>query len=109
MDKSQKKLLTVIISVVLVFAVGIICISLLQMPDSAADNSAQITIGEARAMALEYVGAQESDVVFTEQDIRVRPDMRIYKLEFNDGSVEYEFRIDAHTGEIIASSSEQLD
>ncbi|MDE5985346.1 MAG: PepSY domain-containing protein [Eubacterium sp.] len=109
MDKSQKKLLAVIISVVLAFTVGITCISLLQMPDLDADNSARITIGEARTMVLEYAGAQESDVVFTNQDTHIRPDMRIYKLEFNDGTMEYEFKIDAHTGEIIESSSEPLD
>lgn len=109
MDKSQKKLLAVIVSVVLAFTIGITAISFLKMPEFGADNSAQLTIGEAKAVVLEYADVQESDVVFTKQEAEIRRGIRRYELEFTDGTKEYSFYINAHTGEVISSSSELID
>lgn len=109
MEKNQKKLLAVIISVVLAFTISITAVSFLKMPELGADNSAKLTIGEAESAVLEYAGVQESDVVFTKQEAEIRHGIRIYEFEFTDGTKEYEFKVNAHTGDVISSSSELID
>lgn len=109
MDKSQKKLLAVIVSVVLIFTIGITALSLFQMPDFRADNSAQMTIGEAKAMVLEYAQVQESDAAFTKQEADIRRGTRQYDIEFTDGTSEYKFKVDAHTGKVISYVQETVD
>lgn len=109
MDRAQKKLLAVIVSVVLVFTIGITALSLLEMPDFRADNSAQISIGEARILVLEYADVQESDVVFTKQEADIRRGIRRYDIEFTDGTDEYKFKVDAHTGKVISYVRETVD
>ena len=109
MDKSQKKLLAVIISVVFVFTACTILVSFLKLPEFNADNSAKMTIGQAKSIVLEYVNLNEDDVAFTKQEAEINQGVRKYYFEFNDGTTEYEFKIDAHTGKVISSSSGLVD
>ena len=49
MDKSEKKVFTIIIFIVMVFSVCITVLSLFKIPMISNDNSAKIRIGEARS------------------------------------------------------------
>lgn len=109
MNKSEKKVFTIIIFVVTVFSVCITALSLFKIPMISNDNSAIISIGEAKAEVLEIASLEESDVVFTEQEADIRHGFRYYDFAFNDGTMRYRYRMDAHTGEVVSSSSEQID
>ena len=99
MDKSEKKVFTIIIFIVMVFSVCITVLSLFKIPMISNDNSAKISIGEARSEVL----------VFTEQEADIKNGFRYYDFSFNDGTMSYKYRIDAHTGDVVLSSSEQID
>lgn len=109
MNKGEKKIFTVIISIVIAFVLSVTAVSVLEMPDLNADNSAIITIGEAKTLVLEYTEQSEADVVFTKQETDIERGVRKYDIEFNNGTTEYEYCIDAHTGKTISSMSQQID
>lgn len=105
MEKSEKKVLNSIILVIFVFIAGITVASYFGRVDHAVKNHAKITIGEARAIALENAGCEESAVVFTGQSREKEFGLYAYEIEFNDGLTRYKYEINAETGEIISSSS----
>lgn len=109
MSKSEKKVFTVIIFIVMVFSVSITVLSLFKIPTISHDNSAVISIGEAKSDVLELAGLEEDDVVFTEQEADIKNGFRYYDFSFNDGTMSYRYRIDAHTGDVVSSSSEKID
>lgn len=105
MDKSEKKVLTVIISIIIIFILGITAVSYICRTENKVANHAQITIGAARAIALEDAGTNDANVVFTEQDSNIKHGRYSYEFEFNDGLTEYEYEIDAQDGTIISRFS----
>lgn len=109
MGKSEKKVFTIIIFIVMVFSVCITVLSLFKIPMISNDNSAKISIGEARSEVLKLTSLNEDDVVFTEQETDIKNGFRYYDFSFNDGTMSYKYRIDAHTGDVVLSSSEQID
>ncbi len=60
-------------------------------------------IGEAaaKAAALKHAGLSESDVTRLEVKIDRENGRLVYEVEFYVGNTEYEYDIDAYTGEII--------
>lgn len=60
-----------------------------------------ITAEEAKAAALEYAGLSASDVTFTKAELDYDDGVTEYEIEFNYGRKEYEFKIDAYSGEIL--------
>ncbi|MDR1703605.1 MAG: PepSY domain-containing protein, partial [Clostridiales bacterium] len=82
-----------------------------QSPKPAASNDTSGYIGEASAktIALSDAGLTESQVTRMKVSLD-RDDRRmVYEVEFRDGRMEYEYEIDAVTGEIIESDSEYDD
>jgi uncharacterized membrane protein YkoI len=59
-------------------------------------------IGEAKAkeIALTHAGLKESDVVFVRVHLDYDDRRREYEVEFYSGNIEYDYDIDAETGEI---------
>ncbi|MBD5141826.1 MAG: hypothetical protein HDT25_10540 [Ruminococcus sp.] len=60
-----------------------------------------ITAEEAKAAALEYAGLNASDVKFTKAELDHDDGTVEYEIEFRYGRKEYEFKIDAYSGEIL--------
>lgn len=60
-----------------------------------------ITAEEAKAAALEYAGLAASDVRFTKAGLDYDDGAAEYEIEFRYGQKEYEFKIDAYSGEIL--------
>lgn len=104
MDKSEKKILTVIISIIIIFVLSITAVSYMCKAENR-PNQVQITIGAARAIALEDAQADEKDVVFTEQESEIEHGLYAYEIEFNDGITKYKYMINAQDGKIISRSS----
>lgn len=108
MDKSEKKVLTVIILVMLVSVAVITAVSFWCGYGNNTISSAKITIGEARAIALEDAGKEEASVVFTEQSREKEYGVYVYDIEFNDGLTRYEYDINAQTGEVMSRYSKVI-
>lgn len=74
----------------------------------AQNNTSGDDIGEAKAreIALEHAGLAEADVTFVK--VRMdRDDGRLdYDVDFYSGNTEYDYEIDAATGEIVSFDSE---
>lgn len=60
-----------------------------------------ITVEEAKAIALEYAGLTADEVKFTKAELDYDDGVTEYEIEFRYGRKEYEFTIDAYSGEIL--------
>lgn len=76
---------------------------------SSAANGVTISAQEASGIALSDCNLNEQAVTFTKQKLDRERGGYEYEIEFNDGSTEYDYEIDAQTGKIISKSSEPLD
>ena len=68
----------------------------------AAHSSSQIGEAQALQIALDHAGVQASEIAFS----YVKPDLEdgrsVYDVEFYAGSMEYDYEIDASTGQILS-------
>lgn len=65
-------------------------------------------IGEEKALqaALAHAGVSAADIPFYRMDMDVEKGMMVYEIEFYCGGYEYEYDIDAGTGEIVKNKKE---
>lgn len=105
MDKGEKKVFSLIVSTIIIFILIISVSSYIGRIENQVKNNAQITIGEARHIALNDAKTDETEVVFTKQNREIEQGLYAYEIEFNDGLTKYEYEIDAQTGEIISRFS----
>lgn len=60
-----------------------------------------ISVDDARAAAYAHAGVSTSDVVYVETDFDSEHGVMVYEVEFYAGNVEYEYDINAQTGEVV--------
>ncbi|MGN1202323.1 MAG: PepSY domain-containing protein, partial [Eubacterium sp.] len=96
--------------------------------DSTSNNSAQqengvqtsttlptqkqrLTLAQAELIALKDAGLvnDAENVVFTEQKLDKENNGDVYDIEFYSGKTQWEYEIDAYTGEIVSYSCEPND
>ena len=77
--------------------------------DEVEDPLTQISLEEAKAIALDDSNMDESSVTFRKQKLERERNGYEYEIEFHDGVTEYDYEINAQTGEIISKSSEPYD
>lgn len=65
-------------------------------------NSTQISTDEAKKIALENAGVQESDAVYVNAKLDYDDGKAVYDVEFYSGSTEYDYEIDASTGAVLS-------
>ncbi len=70
--------------------------------------SAQIMADKAKEIALADAGLDAGDVLFIRADLDVEDGVSVYELEFCTEKTEYDYEIDANTGEIRKKSSEPM-
>lgn len=70
-----------------------------EQTDSA--SSSFIGIDRAKEIALEHAGLTENDVTFSKAKTDKEHGKTVYEIEFYQGRMEYEYEINASTGEII--------
>ena len=68
---------------------------------SASQNGSYISEASAKSIALKHAGLQESSVNFIRSKIDYDDGRAVYDVEFWSGSTEYDYEIDAVSGEII--------
>ncbi len=77
--------------------------------NSGITTSAEVTEEEAKAAALNHAGVAESDVLYTKSELDYDDGRLLYEIEFIAGVYEYEYEIDASTGEVLKSDWEFFD
>lgn len=68
-----------------------------------APQKGEISLEEAKTIALGHAGVAEADVIFDDMDYEQEDGRPIYEISFDVGTTEYEYDIDALTGEILKS------
>lgn len=72
-------------------------------------SSGYISADEARSIALSHAGLSDSEVTFSKTKLERDDGMMIYEIEFYRGFMEYEYEINAVTGQVIDFDSEYDD
>lgn len=75
---------------------------------SGADRNGAALIGEEKAkqIAFDHTGVKAADAVVSKFKLTERLNKSVYELEFSVGSIEYEYEINAKTGEIEKAEQE---
>lgn len=71
--------------------------------DPSANSQATITADEAKAIALDHAGFSEGEVYDFESELDHERGTLVYEISFENKNVDYEYIIDATTGEILHS------
>lgn len=72
----------------------------------AASSKGYISVDEAKSAAYAHAGVSASDVVYVETDFDSEHGVMVYEVEFYAGNVEYEYDINAQTGEVVKYAQE---
>lgn len=75
---------------------------------SFSEASVQITLDEAKNIALKHAGIKSSDAVFTKAKSDNDGGILKYDIEFTANNAEYEYEISAIDGDILESSAEPV-
>ena len=70
---------------------------------------AEVSIEQARQIALAKVGQKESEVRMTKAHQDTDDGCRVYEIEFAANGMEYEFDIDAASGAILEFDADLVD
>ena len=74
-----------------------------------AGTKKQISVDEAKQIALAHVNLAQKDVTFVKTKLDNEDNRIVYKIEFVISNIEYDYEIDAVSGEIISSDSDVED
>ena len=74
-----------------------------------AETTRQLTAEEAQAIALQHAGFTADQVRFLRTEPELRDRVPHYDVEFKANGLEYDYDIDATTGEVFNYSSEADD
>ena len=80
-----------------------------QTPATQTPASTTITSDEAKAIALGHAGLAESEVSRYHSELDRERGGLVYEIEFDSATHEYEYEVNAETGEIIKSEKEYKD
>lgn len=68
--------------------------------------TAQITMEEAKEIALADAGVKAEDAVFSKEKLDLDDGMSVYEIDFAANDVKYEYEIDANSGDVYSKSKE---
>lgn len=71
------------------------------------NSSTYIGIDKAKAIAVKHAGLSISDVTFSKAKLDTDDGNTIYEIEFYMGGIEYEYEMDASSGNILEYDTEQ--
>ena len=76
---------------------------------AASASAALLSAEKARDIALKHAGVASSDVRSWDWDLDDEHGRKVYEVEFQTGNTEYDYEIDAVSGEILQSNAEPHD
>ena len=78
----------------------ILVVAMMLCVSAAAFADGQITLDQAKQIALDYVGVNASEATFTKAYQDWEDGGRVYEIEFWVGSTEYEMDVNVRTGRV---------
>lgn len=72
------------------------------------DSQTKISADEARSIAFSHAKVADSDVRFYKSKLEWDHGRQVYNIEFISGAKEYEYEVDADSGEIIKWEVESI-
>ena len=69
-------------------------------------SAGSISADQARCIALEHAGVSGSDLTKYDSELDRHHNRQVYEIEFETGSAEYDYEIDAETGDILSHQKE---
>lgn len=79
------------------------------IPSKKVKNSKNISMKEAKKIALAHAGLKQSEVTFTKAKLDYDDGREVYELEFVTNSKEYSYDIKAKNGKILSHEVEKLE
>ncbi len=76
-------------------------------PKNAAEQLVTLTLAEARAIALSHLNVNESKIRDYEVDLEREGGVTFYEISFEAEGWEYDYEIDAYTGEVLRREVER--
>lgn len=73
------------------------------------DTSSFIGVKKAKALALKHAGLTGKSVTYEEAKLDKEDGRYVYEIEFEYGGMEYEYELDAQTGDILKAEKEKAD
>ncbi len=90
----MKKIIAMMLAVVMILATGACAL-------------AEVTLEEAKQIALDKAGVAAADAIFTKAHFDQDDGRTVVEIEFYVGATEYEMEVDAATGEIAEFETEE--
>lgn len=88
------------------FALSAVAVGMLLTVGCGAKKESGLTVGEVKAIVLENAGVSEQDVRFVRIQLDSDHGAAHYEVEFLCDTVEYDYKVDAGTGEILSMNCE---
>ena len=77
--------------------------------NTASNTGAKISVDDAKKAALTNAGVQEGNVVYKKANLETEDGVLIFEIKFYAGDMEYNYDIDAATGDVLKAESETMD
>ena len=74
--------------------------------NNSSDNSAQISKDKAKEIAFKHAGVNQADAYDVEVNLETDNGVLNYEVDFETKTTEYDYHINAKTGEVMSSSKE---
>lgn len=103
----KNKTLVIVVAAIVLAAIGFTA-GMMVKTSLAKDGGSYIGAEKAKSIALETVGVSASKATFTKVEIDKDDNPVTYDIEFYTTSYEYDFEINAKSGEVIEKSGEAL-
>lgn len=94
-------LIAAVVVLALLIAAAGICVGVY-----CAENYKADSMDKAKEIALNHAGLSASDVTFVKAELDYEDGVRVYEIEFWSGRTEYDYEINAESGEIVSYNRE---
>lgn len=75
-------------------------------PNNQNSNNSKITVEKAKEISLKHANLKDNQVVFDKTEMDYDNGVQVYDIEFHYNNVEYNYKIDANTGNILSYSQD---
>ena len=75
-------------------------------PNNQNSNNSKITVEKAKEISLKHANLKDNQVVFDKTEMDYDNGVQVYDIEFHYNNIEYNYEIDATTGNILSYSQD---
>ena len=75
-------------------------------PNNQNSNNSKITVEKAKEITLKHANLKDNQVVFDKTEMDYDNGVQVYDIEFHYNNIEYNYEIDANTGNILSYSQD---